>query len=236
MFRLRDVFVHCLVSFSQFRWTWRCVWFGLWNPTVLWTPRMSEFRSWLGSLCGQKCCANGIALVCPWYHVCPWMSTSQICQKVCHPCPIRNGVVVSHTQSRVRKHTNFCSQCLSGWFFRETFFQDDVSQFCQNEIPQFSEALFMRCSSVLRTSFNNCPCSVNLMVDHSSWILHMLHRHDPELDPTDLLSHWWHAQIKMCRQFLSVWTHSVHHTKVLMCDWPRLVVAQGPSLLRNKVH
>ena len=142
------MFADCFWSNVQCCWASTCIWFFLWDHTVPWTPRMFEFLSWFGSLCGLKICANGIALVCSWYHT----LVHECCRVQYHACLVCNGGVISHAQYRVWEYMYVCSPQISLWRLQGVkLFQDAVRQFCHNEIPLNSAATFVRSWSLTCT-------------------------------------------------------------------------------------
>ena len=103
------------------------------------------------------------------------MSTCPRLHEVCHPCLIRKGVIVSHTHNTELENTRtpVLNNCPIAFSNRDQFFQDSVSQFCHNEIPQNAEALFFEVFKSGSLSFNNFVCFGNMMIHRNFGIVHL---------------------------------------------------------------
>ena len=86
---------------------------AFWNHTVSWIPRMFDFVSWSGALCGQNTNASEIELVGPWYRTCLWMSHFR---GLGCPCCFCTGAVTSYAQCRVWEYVYANSQRTPHWW------------------------------------------------------------------------------------------------------------------------
>ena len=133
-------------------------------------PRMFEFLSWLGSLCDLKICANGIALVCRWYHICPWTWTTPTNSEslVAHVWFGKAFLFPLHNTESENTRTSVLNCCPSGCSTRDKWLQDSLPQSCRDEIPKNLKALFFEVFKSGSHSFNNCLCFGNLLINRNS--------------------------------------------------------------------